>query len=559
MNIEIICLHFFQEIFSCKDIYFVFQTAVESVTMSSPKRPQRTVRGDFLVQDSGRNSQDQSDESKVTGSPSKNDSRRVPSQVITRGKHRSGQSDADVSEAESTTSNSSTRVTRSRQSLGSITDSARKLRNHRSAIITEPILESKEDEELSEAESNCSSVSTRASRKMRASASHSTRARSRKSAFLSEQVSDHSEAESNCSSVSLLQNTAIRSTRTSEAIRPLSINSELQKDELSEAESCSSQTQARRSSRRIQSKPRAGDSKSVCETSSQEQDSPKKQRYSLRGIKVIETLSSVQEQNILSTPQRSLRNRIVNECDDIVLLSDTDSRSKGFSSKDACVDQPKSEESLKDRKSNLSVEESSVLNQKLPETSQSTINYEVIDLTEEMDEPQLKDQDKAEDDGDSEAADITNKDLSNLNKETQSGPSNVTKGVEISLMLESDESEESEHSEEESDIEMQTEEIQEELEEDHEDLVKTKKPKNTLTEQSQDAVDDGLFIIDTAPGLDSSKKYYVDGKGSEREQSENESEEELPEPDEEEDFMDEEVDDGVNEEEELLNQTKSGL
>lgn len=543
------------------------QTAVEPVTMSSPKRTQRTVKSDSSAQDSARNSQDQSDESTVTGNPSKNDSRRGPSQVITRSRHRSGQSDADVSEAESTTSNSSTRVTRSRQSLGSITDSARKLRSHRSAILNEPILESKEDEELSEAESNCSSVSTRASRRTRASASHSTRARSRKSALLSEPVSDHSEAESNCSSVSLLQNTAIRSTRTSEATHPLSINSEPQKEEISEAESCSSdfvsETQARRSSRRIQSKPQAVDAKSLSETSSQEQESPKKQRYSLRGVKVIETLSSVQEQNVLSTPHRSLRNRIVNECNDIILLSDTDSQSKEFSSKDARVDQPKAEESLKDRKSNLSVEESSVFNQKLPETPQSTINDEadeVIDLTEEMNEPQLQEQGKAGDDSDSEASDITNKDFSNLNTETQSGPSNVTKGVEISLLLHSDESEESEHSEEEADVEMQNEEIQEELEEDHEDLVITKKPKKTLTEQSQDAVDDGLFIIDTAPGLDSSKKYYVDDKESEREQSEKESEEELSEPDEEEeDFMDEEVDDGVNEEEELLNRPKRGF
>ncbi|KAM5142471.1 deoxynucleotidyltransferase terminal-interacting protein 2 [Mantella aurantiaca] len=546
------------------------QTASEPSTSASPKRALRTVKSDSPAQDSGRNRQDQGESMVITGSPSKNDSRKGPSQVVTRSRNKSGQSDADVSEAESAASSSSTRVTRSRQILGSVTDSARKLRSHRSAVIAEPILESKEDEELSDADSMCSSVSTSASRRMRATASRSTRARSRKSALSSEPVSDHSEAESNCSFVSGLQNSAIRSTRTSKGSRPLSSNNESQIEEISEAESCNSgivsQSRARRVSRRVQSKLQAGDIKSVSESSSQEQESPRKQRYSLRGVKVIESLSSVQEQEILSTPRRSLKHRSVTECSDIIVLSDSDSQSKEFPSKDAHVDQPKDEGSLKGQP-DLSVELSSAQDQNLPEKSQSTSDApdEMIDLTEDViDEPQMKEQDHGkvvsdadddddddDDDDNSETADNTNKDFPNLNSETQSGhcsASSVTRGVKMALMLDSDESEESEHSEEEADVEMEEEETDE-------DLVKKKEIKPTSTKKSQDIVDSGLFVIDTAPGLDSSKKYYVDDKECESEQSEKEV---LPEPDEEEDFVDEEVDedddddDDDNEEEELL-------
>ncbi|XP_018414251.1 PREDICTED: deoxynucleotidyltransferase terminal-interacting protein 2 [Nanorana parkeri] len=566
------------------------QTAVEPATPASPKRAQRPVKSDTVAQKSGGNSQDQGDSTSTVGSPTKNDSTKGPSQVVTRSRHKSGQSDADVSEAESTTSNSSTRVTRSRQSLGNVTDSARKLRSQRSAFITEPILESKEDE-LSEAESNCSSVSTRASRaskRIRASASLLTRARSRKSALPSETVSDHSEAESNCSSVSGLQNTAVRSRRTSEATRPLSVNRESQKDEISEAESCNSdfvsQPRTRRSSRQIQSKPKADAAKSVSEASSQEQESPKKQRHSLRGVKVLEPLSSVQKEKMLSTPRRSLRNRfVIEECSDIIVLSDSDSQSKTFSSKHEQVDQPADQESVKEKHS-LSVEPSSIVTTKLPATSQSTMNDapdEMIDLTEDsMAEPQLKEQDQSKADNDddndddnvSETADITNKDFPNA-KASQSGKSdasNITERVEISLMLDSDESEDSEHSEEEeADVEMEQAVNQKELEEEknHEGLEKKKHLKPTSTEQSKDLQGNGLFVIDTAPGLDSSKKYYVDhdvdDRESERDQSEKEElsepEDELPEPDEEEHFIDEEVDDDDNEEDELLNKPKAGF
>lgn len=485
---------------------------MESATQASPKR---AVKNDSPAEDS----------------PSKNDSRKAPSQVVTRSRNRSGQSDADVSEAESTTSTSSTRVTRSRQNLGIVTDSARKLRNHRSALITEPILESKE-EELSEAESNCSSVSTIV-RRIRACASQSTTAKSRK-CLLPEPASDHSEAESNCSSVSGLQITAIRSTR---ATSKRSMNKG-QKGEISEAESCNSdfvpQTPTRRSSRRVQSRAMAGEAKSVSETSSQEQESPKNQRYSLRGVKVIEPLSSAQDDEILSTP-----------CSDLIILSDSE----------------------EERQPDLSVRQSSVLEQKLPEKSQlaNDASNEMINLTEEMDELQHQDlgrptnpnEETDDDDEVRETADVTERGSSNLNAKPQSGCSyapSTTETVEISL-LNSVESEESEDSETEADLEME-----------EEDLVLKKKLKETSDEQSlisQDASDNGLFVIDTAPGLDASKRYYVDhhedDTESEREQNE-EEEEEMSEPDEEEeDFIDEEVDDHDDEEEELLTRPKSGM
>ncbi|XP_072281281.1 deoxynucleotidyltransferase terminal-interacting protein 2 [Pyxicephalus adspersus] len=506
------------------------QAAVELTTTTSPKPAQKTIRSDSPSQDSGRINKDQGKSTVSIGSPTKDDSRKGPSQVVTRSRRRSGQSDADISEAESTTSNSSTRIRRSRKSLGNITDSTRKL-GIQLSVITEPILESKEDEELSETESYCSSVSTRAARRTHASATRSIRTRSRKTALISEPDFDNSEAESNCSSVSGLQKSSARSTKKSEATRPVPGNSESQKEEISEAESFSSdfvsQNRLRRSSRRVQRKPKSGEDRNSGETSSQEQESPKKQRYSLRGAKDSEHLSPGKEEQILSTP-RSSRNRIVSETSEVIILSDSDSESKNLSSKASHEEQPK--ESLKEQ-ANLSEDHSSVLDQKLPKTFQSTQSDsdEVVDLTEELlDGPQLTEQDE---------------DKSNADDDN-SKTAEVEENVNISLLIDNDESEE--------EIEIEKKEIQEEMgeesekemeeeEESQKDSVKKGKLKQTKTKQIQDLVDDGLFVIDTDPGLNSRKKYYldndVDDKASEKEPSEKEElsepEEDLSEPDEE--------------------------
>ncbi|XP_068111283.1 deoxynucleotidyltransferase terminal-interacting protein 2 isoform X2 [Hyperolius riggenbachi] len=581
------------------------ETAMEVDPPTSPRLTRRTATKESKPENSDRYSQNQSESAITVGSPSKNGSLKVQSQLVTRSRHRSGQSDADVSEAESTASNSSTRVTRSRQKLGALTDSARKLRSHHSAVVTEPILESKE-EELSEAESVCSSVSSRA-RRTRSGISQSTKRKGQKSVLVSVQFSDHSDAESNCSSVSGLHITATRSTRASKATALRSLGGECQK-EVSDAESfisgVSSPPLIKRSSSRLQSKLQSRETRSVSESSSQEQESPKKQRQSLREEKGTDPLSPVKEQKLLSAPCWSLRSRpVYHEVD--LISSDGEVQGKEVSSKDSHVTEHKNKETSKEEIVNL-LNESAEISPTLPKSPQSihraASDQMVIVIDDLTDEGECKDQDQGSADhhDDVETPVIAVSNIKHVNYGNQN-VSSVPESGAACLIIDSEESEhnegdntreesehieavnvdhkelkhseadnddreESEHSEADNDDHEESESSEadgtEESESSEDDVeiveensMQTKTLKSSA-QKSQDMVGEGLFVIDTAPGMDSSKKYYVDHEGDESE-SENELSEKEPlsEPDEEEEFIDEDVDD----EEELLNRPKKGF
>ncbi|XP_063817815.1 deoxynucleotidyltransferase terminal-interacting protein 2 isoform X2 [Pseudophryne corroboree] len=591
-------------------------------------------------------------------------------QIVTRSRRSSGQSNADVSEAESTSSNPTTRITRSRQSLGHLANSPRSLRSRQSTLITEPIIESIEGE-LSEAESNCSSVSTRAKRRPPRRASRLI-SRSQKSGLISESISDHSEAESHCSSISGVHCIGTKSAKKTSVKYPASPIVEYQQKEISDNESCSSgytlKPIPKRSSRRIEcqlqsgvtvsgdlttvaqqnilSSPRRSSRNqsvnqknnkvvSVSESQSkevsdkyecvnetnrdrnQEHETIKKQMSYLHNLTASEDLSTVTQQ-ILSSPRRSLRNQPVHQKDDGKAFSANESPSKEVSDKvsgeEECVtknsrDSSPEQETLKKQKpslvgvtvsgelsprarrnivspprgslQNYSVSQSDVVTEasvsdspskgnlnkvsaiEQPEendmpireevvelpvevkaasvtklcvsqpTEKENVRDQIIDLTEDLvDEEQIQSIDDDDDDDDTD---------------------NVTKNKDIFLNLDSN-SETGEDERIEEDSEMGDGEVIEiEAKENNTPLVKKGHLQKASTQPLPDVVEDGLFVIDKAPGLDSSKKYYVDPKEGhlevENEESENEN---LSEIDDDDDFIDEDED-------ELLNRPKRGF
>ncbi|XP_053548209.1 deoxynucleotidyltransferase terminal-interacting protein 2 [Bombina bombina] len=551
------------------------------------------------------------DAASTTDHPELSDHQKLGISTITRSRRRSGQSDADISEAESNCSSHSTRMTRSRQALPYLTESARKLRN-RTVLMAEPIMESKEDTELSETESNCSSVYIRSRR------STVTRS-SRKSLMATEPASDNkeyvevSEAESNCSSVSGVQNIrGSRSTRSSVRKTVCTISSlpppvsESQKEEVSDAESCSSGISsnpiARRFSSRLRHKSEHEESEDGDKTnrdSSQKFDSPRKQRTHLRGVTVSEPLLSDNcgtEQKLLSSPCRNLRTRPIIVSDDATVVpadkkqnlehnneklindSNVEEVSDGqgltlqreednLSDKGCIVESPAKLELQHIETSNIpkQIDNSEIEIKKLSSLGQlkDTVLQmkELIDVESqpieamEVDIQSLKSIKNTEatciliDDSDSavESANDLSKDKSGLISKPEH---------QIISLLDSDDSEESEdvdQEEEDDDQEEDDDDVIEVTQNENKEVfehseVNKQKPSN---EQPEDSHRD-LFVIDTVPGLDSSKKYYTDDKVNvESEDEENEVDEPLQPDDEEEDFIDEDED--------LLNKPKPGF
>ncbi|KAM4636438.1 deoxynucleotidyltransferase terminal-interacting protein 2 [Discoglossus pictus] len=532
---------------------------------------------------------------------------------ITRSRRISGQSEGDISEAESNCSSHSTRVTRSRLSLTNLTESARKLRN-RTIVVTEPILESKEDSEISETESNCSSISTRAKRNQANTTSSSRTLRSRKSTLISEATpsekeEDISEAESNCSSVSgvkIMRQTRATRSRASVPVCPPPPVRESQKEEVSDAESCSSGISAnpiaRRVSRRILSKigPEEESDNKTSGESSQELSASRKPRTSLRGVTVTERLrsdeSSETEQKSFSPPRRSVRNRKISVSEDAQATSVAEQESLEQTKENVIKESVAEEEILKVQETEekqiiiLSDEES------LDAAPSATLEFQPVktkDVPEEMDisedkknsdnsseetmnvqqQPDMSSSESKEpactiieDSESKDSEDVSNhvdivvppssKDLSTDKSEIVCKKSDV--GI-ISLPTDSEESEDSDHDNDEHD-ETDEEEVEEVTQtEDTNCSKQNRKQKINSLELPADGTGDGLFVIDTAPGLDSGKKYYVDDKEDAAEIGEEESEEEEEgEPsqpvDEEDDFIDEEDEDA-----ELLNKPKQGF
>ncbi|KAM9325026.1 deoxynucleotidyltransferase terminal-interacting protein 2 [Gastrophryne carolinensis] len=607
--------------------------AQQSSLDASPKRTSRTVKKDSEAEDGGGSSQDK----RESACPTKTEAQKTRAQAAARSRHRSGQSEADISEAESTASNPSTRVTRSR------------LRSSKSVVVTEPILESKDDEVLSEAESSCSSVSTRA-RRTRASISRPVRARTRRSAVV-ELDSDHSEAESHCSSFSGVQNAGAKSTEVSEATGLPSCDSQYQKKDISEGESSgfTSSPLIRRSTRRIQYKLQIGEDNGAGEAINQNQSTPlRKQNPIVCGTNVTESSSPGQQQAVLSSPLWSLRNRTVNQAGEVLDNSNADSPKKELVNADAPFqivdltgesrDEQEQCEIIEDVKESHMTDSASKDLQSLTAGSQSdyysdSSKYKSVSLCLHLDsdsseglessdvkadvekdekkeskhvetetefpievheesehsdaeaDVQIEDHKEYEpSEGEADAnkeenqvesehsdaeADVEENQEDMEHSEAESDVeeviceeepdhsrirADVKKGKSHNVLEHSDDeggeesSEESEDSEAESDVEME--------EESQIDLTRKPKPKKVPGHQLQDMAGDGLFVIDTAPGLDSSKKYYVD-HGEHKESADREVEEDLAEEEnldeEEEDFIDEE------DEDELLNRPRKGF
>ncbi|CAJ0952286.1 unnamed protein product [Ranitomeya imitator] len=99
------------------------------------------------------------------------------------------------------------------------------------------------------------------------------------------------------------------------------------------------------------------------------------------------------------------------------------------------------------------------------------------------------------------------------------------------------------------------------MEEDIEEVVDLQKSKKS-SQQLHDVVGDGLFVIDTAPGMDAGKKYYMeddDKEEDEQGQVPGSEEEEEEEDDDDDDFIDKEEEEDEDEEQTLLNRPKSGF
>ncbi|XP_073541584.1 deoxynucleotidyltransferase terminal-interacting protein 2 [Phyllobates terribilis] len=506
----------------------------EVISPTSPTRTRRSVRKDGQT---GENSTDESISGKTSKSPLTHETIKHSTQMTTRNRHRSGLSDAEVSEAGSTASNTST--TRSRSSLAQLIDSTRKLRSQRSTLITEPIIESKENSELSEGESNCSSVSTTARRRQPRTASRTVSTRSRKPLLLSKPTSDVSDAESNTSSVSEVKIIATRSTRNSRARYPS------QKEQSSDAESCSSgfslRPLARRSSRRNKPNGLPGEVELISENNeadSQDQETLMEQSPKINAVK-SDAWSSAEDQNVLSSLRRSSRNQPAALKNKIAIVSENDQpQSRDTVNRVLDVDQPEVDEGSK-IKVNLCLEtnaESSMLSSEThPE--ENILPEQLLRLSENSidEEPAIEESHVMNENNVTEEANKTSPDL----QESE----DMADSMNIHLCIDSDESEKSEHSDDDDEDEHN-------MEEDIEEVVDIQKSKKS-SQQLHNVVGDGLFVIDTAPGMDASKKYYME------EDEEEDEQEEVPGSDD--DFIDKEEEEEEDEEETLLNRPKTGF
>ncbi|OCT71483.1 deoxynucleotidyltransferase terminal-interacting protein 2 [Xenopus laevis] len=530
------------------------------------------------------------------------------SQTVTRSRRRSGQSDGEVSEADSTSSSHSLRMTRSRQSLTRPTDSSRTLRLRRSVVVTDPILELKEDAELSEAESNCSSVSARDTRRRSTRAKTSGSQMSVLASGTVSEVIEISDSESNCSSASGVISRRTRSAKIQAKLVKCPPPPPSKIEEVSDAESCSSGISenpvARRVRQRTRSTTQQGDKGLSPETATKNSlkpETPKKP--------IPERIASEGEQNLFS-PRRSLRTRHISEQEHVNTSKDMN-RSASSTKREVLstpikdsqepLDLPK----INQHSANLSNEVID-LEQMPAETSITNMDsknrsYESIDLEQDPEEPSqiskeaedrsveiidLEEEESAEPsketaniskepiDLEQEALDSSNnsKELSSpvvsdpvdIHSQILEGTShkldgkssskgfgsndNLSSHPNISLYLDSDESEGSQHSD---DAEESTDD--EEMEEEAENAIGSRKSKE---QPSADALGDGLFVIDTVPGLDPIKTYYVDHK-KDTAKSINEESEEEEESDE--DFIDEDEEEEEDDENDLLNRPNPAL
>ncbi|KAM3912853.1 deoxynucleotidyltransferase terminal-interacting protein 2 [Leptodactylus fuscus] len=595
---------------------------------TSPVHTRRSVKKDVQTSD---NSTEESKSIVTSRSPLKSDTVIDSPRITTRSRHRSEKSDTDVSEVESTASNTSTRLTRSRQRVGQVTDSTRKLRRHQSTLITDPIIESKEDAALSEAESDCLSVSTPATKKQPGTASRSVSTRSRRSILLPEPA-DVSDEESE-SSVSQVKSVITRNTRSS--------RNRAQMEETSDAESCCSgvslEPVARRFSRR--NKPNVQIDEIGETNKDDDQENLKKQSPKMQDVK-SDAAPSVGEKNVLASPRRQLRNRPAVQEHKAILISDDESRNDGEEKKSVATKEVRTSEKSLLQSSELepeenlpnqlvqlpeefmeeepTVEESHVTDDKdttenLP-NEQENLNVSAnINLCLSIDSHDSKESEHGDDDVDEEEDEQV---MEKGKSEKASGKQlqnvdggelfviDTTPGSSKSCFLEPDDNEDDEDfidkAEEEEDDENEDDDDDEDFidkaeeeddeneddddfidkveeeedendievdEEDNEHVVEKQKSKKAPAHKLQNVDTGGLFVIDTTPGMDSSKKYFVDlddhvsdkeeeatDKGEINEQEE-EAEDDVEE--EEEDFIDKSEDE--DEEETLLKRPRTGF
>ncbi|XP_077114983.1 deoxynucleotidyltransferase terminal-interacting protein 2 [Ranitomeya variabilis] len=573
---------------------------------TSPIRTRRSVRTDGQT---GENSTDESISGKTSRSPLICETIKRSTQITTRSRRRSGQSDAEVSEAGSTASNASTTRSRSGQNLGQLTDSTRKLRSHRSALITEPIIESKENSDLSEGESNCSSVSTKARRRQPRTAPRTVSTRGCKSLLPSSP--DVSDAESNSSSVSEVKMIATRSTRNSRARHPS------QNEQSSDAESCSSgfslRPLASRSSRRNKPKVQTGEIEAISENNEDDppdqetlmkqspkinavisdawssvedqnvfpsprrrsqyqptihedefvSDANKDDTQDQRTLKKLspkthtvksDAQSSVEDHNVLSSLRRSSRNQpAVLENKAAIEADYSEKQSRDAVNRVLDLDQPEMDETSK-IEVDLCVETGPVSSVQSKEThpEEDILPDQVLRLSETSvdEEPAIEESHFM---NESDVTEETNKTSLDLQESED-----MAESMKIHLSIDSEESEKSERSDDDQDDDDDNEDGEHNMEEDIEEVVDLQKSKKS-SQQLNDVVGDGLFVIDTAPGMDAGKKYYMEDDDKEEDEQGEVPGSEEEDDDDDEDFIDKEEEDDEDEEQTLLNRPKSGF
>uniref|UniRef100_A0A8C5MJ48 Fcf2 pre-rRNA processing C-terminal domain-containing protein n=1 Tax=Leptobrachium leishanense TaxID=445787 RepID=A0A8C5MJ48_9ANUR len=527
------------------------QPAMEVSTPSSQVQTRNRVKRDSQSEDNS--DKDRDVESTVSTGPPELPKPGV--QILTRSRRKSGQSDGDISEADSTASSHSTRRSRSRQPMGHLTESARKLRSQVSRLVSEPILESKEDSELSEAESNGSSVSTKASKRPASAVSKSALQRNRRSVVFSEPVisikdgEDVSEVESNCSSVSGVQRTRrprITRSRQSDAKCAQSAVKESPVIEISDAESCSSGISSwsvsKRASRRNNGKSQQLDKEENI-----------KEAKSLAVTDVVfgspirsHKRSSETITRVMSPSRRSLRIRQIDPKDDAgpstteqtgntMSHAEVKADSASFAVESLTVDFPCT-------KSELSAVPNKAISEQIDLTDE--LERELIDVEEQPTESSVSNKDTK--------SILTDKDCpaSSKDKDVHDGSSillfkdrKTPDGV-LEVLLDSDASSESAESSSEDNG------VEDEGENDKPIAGSVIRTKPAPSEHFEDA----LFVIDTKPGLDSSKKYYQDNDDEEQGDGNREEEEPQKVDDSEEEFDEEEDEDDL-----LLNKPNKAL
>ncbi|KAG9484970.1 hypothetical protein GDO78_008198 [Eleutherodactylus coqui] len=485
-------------------------------------------------------------------------------QITTRSRHKSGQS--DVSEAESTASSTLRRRSCNTQSLEQLPDSTRELRSRRIVLITEPIVESKDDAELSDAQSNCSSVAITPRKRQSETTTRSVPTRSQSSLLVSESTFDVTGAESNSTLVPGVRSIATRSTRSSRARRPSSLVREPEQDQTSDAESCSSgisiQPLAKRSSRRNKSNLQSDEVVLVNESNKDdysEQETSKKQSPKKHVVK-SGAQSLVGEQNVLSSCRRSLRSRSAIKKD---VISDDEPESSGTINKVLDLEEAEVQENSVTKDADVPVEASTVPAVQSSETrpEENIIADQVLQPSEDEEAAVEKsiaanDEDATEETNQSVQRSanmpgspniclvIDSSDSEGSQRRENKGDGlfviNKAAGVDTSkkyileheedyknnagekretIMLDEDEEEDDiieideegekgassgsdDEEEDETNIEVK--------EDDDNELVEKCKSKKATKQQLQGVSGDGLFVIDKSPGVDSSKKYFLE-------------------------------------------------